>query len=432
MKIRILALTSAIAALAGCSIIRPPQPAPRALIDVVVSCSEAPVEGAIVSINGNEHATNAAGVARVTEIWRQMEPGTVYLKTNVPDSLACESRPYELIDYDGRDRVVGGDPGPYAVPLKQRPPQPPPLPEKALGEDLLHVQANLCNLPTEGVCQFTPFVISLPKEKRQAWYADQRAAGSTHFTISPTISYPGSPWPSSDLYDQPAAFADFVQELLETPSADGKAFRPIISLDHGECDPRPRIKRTWPRIVAELKERNLEKYVLWSPGWELVRASCWTSADLSFGLELLHSLGVSHLWAHLSPRRASGASNPVEKDDPWQGAESGFYKSHGGQYIEGLLYQTENLVQAENPVNCDVALEDCWLNRLEDVVPRVGNGMNGWRVIRLAVFETVAWASWRGRATQEYARQVATAAQAMCAKYAVKCGHGNGLPILAR
>lgn len=305
----------------------------------------------------------------------------------------------------------------------------PPIPDKPTVDELLTVRANFCNLADEsGEPQFTIFLLGLPKETRQTWYARQRAAGSTHIVLSPVASYPGAPWPGGDVYANPSAFVDLVEEVAETPSATGKGFVPILFLDGGDPNPRPRIQANWPPIVAELQKRGLLEHVIICPGWELVPASAWSSADLSVGLELLHSLGVPHIAVELGPTRASGASNPVAPDDPWQGAEADFWKGHGGEWPELFFYESENLTQSHDVAACNKADPNCWLSRWDDVVPRLGNGMNGWRVMHLVLFETVAFGAWHHDATPDYARDVATAGQAMCASYQVACGFGNGLP----
>jgi hypothetical protein len=305
----------------------------------------------------------------------------------------------------------------------------PPIPPKASVEQMLDVQANFCNLADEsGKPEFTVFLLSLPKEQRQVWYARQRAAGSRHIVVSPQANYPGAPWASADAYADAPRFVDLVQEIIETPGADGNGFTPLLFLDGGEANPRPRISANWPPIVSELQRRGLLEHVIIVPGWELVNASSWSSADLSFGLELLHSLGVPHIGVHLSPTRASGASNPVAQDDPWQGAESGFWKDHGGQYAEIFFYESENLRQSHDQANCSKADPNCWLSRWDDVVPRLGNGMNGWRVMHLVLFETVAYGAWHGDGSPQYADDVATAGKALCTSYGVHCGFGNGRP----
>lgn len=291
------------------------------------------------------------------------------------------------------------------------------------------VKANFCNLPDpSGKPQFSPFYIGLDPQTRKAWLDAQRAAGSTHFVLSPSISYPGAPWPGADYYGQADRFADFVAEVLETPAADGYGFTPILILDPGDANPRPRIDDYWPKIAHALQARGLIDDVLVVPGWELVKASDWSSADLSYGLELLHRLAVPHIWLHLSPTRWAGSSNPVEPDDPWQGAESDFWKTHGGQHVEGFLYETENVRQGHDDPRCDPSVESCWRNRLTDGVIRMGNGINGWRVMPFAVFETVAWGQWNGLNSPSYARDIASGADEICRQHGVVCGHGNGLP----
>ena len=169
-----------------------------------------------------------------------------------------------------------------------------------------------------------------------------------------------------------------------------------------------------------------EKDCIVVPGWELIRASDATSADFSYALEKLHHDGWSHIWAHLSPGRAAFSSNPIERDDPWQGGESECWKTHGGQYVEGLLYQSEAVRPDDD--KCDPANDDCWLNRWEDVVPRLGAGMNGWRIVHLCYFEGPAYYYYRRQSDSAFARRIATAAKKLATKYGVTIGFGNGLP----
>ena len=180
-----------------------------------------------------------------------------------------------------------------------------PIPKPATAprrsqDALKYVRANFCNLPTrDGKPMFTPFYISLDDAKRKQWLDEQRVAGSTHFVLSPSINYPGAPWPSTDFYGNAQRFVDFVQEVIDTPSADGYGFTPILILDPGDANPRPRIDDYWPKIAHELQARGLLADVIVVPGWELIKASDWSSADFAYGLNLLHRLGVPHIWAHL-------------------------------------------------------------------------------------------------------------------------------------
>lgn len=301
----------------------------------------------------------------------------------------------------------------------------PPPPARRTRAELLHALANFCNLTdSQGRVVFTPFKISLPTAERAEWYDLERAAGSTHTVLSPTIGYPGSPIPGRDLYDNPLAFREFVIEALNTPAADGKGFAPIIILDAGDEGIRERIDRLWPPIRAALEDVNDDIIVV--PGWELIKASAATSADYAYALTKLQQLGFRNIGVHLSPGRASFASHPLEEDDPWAGAESGSWKSAGGEFPVIFFYQSDAVRTGDE--NCDPAADDCWLNRFEDVVPRIGNGMNGWRSMPLVYFEGPAYYYYRKQTDSAFAVRIADAAQRMCAKYSVPCGYGNGIP----
>lgn len=313
------------------------------------------------------------------------------------------------------------------VPVKLTPIRPPDPTEA----EFHRVLTNFCNLhDKQGRVIFTAMYAGLDDESRKDWLDRLVAAGSTHVAISPAAGYPGSPIPAFDIYSQPDRFASFVREILRTPGANGKALTPILILDGGDPGIRQRIDAFWPAIRGSLGDDADRVIVV--PGWELINASPTTSAEFSYALTKLHDLGYRHIWAHLSPGRASASSNPVEPDDPWQGAESGMWKSNGGQWVEGLLYQSQAV--RGNDDQCDPADDGCFLNRWEDVVPRIAAGMNGWRIlggqnVGLVFFEGPAYYFYRGQVDSAFARRIATAAQRMCEKYRVECGFGNGLPV---
>ena len=350
-----------------------------------------------------------------------------------------------------------------------------PVPAAPAASDaqLHHVLANFCNLTdSKGRVMFAPFYTSLPDDERADWLKRYREAGSTHVVLSPVSGYPGSPIAPRDLYGDPTAFVAFVREVMRAPSASGAGFVPILILDNGEPGIRGRIDTFWPGIRAALGA-DVDR-VLVVPGWELVNASAASSADLSYALGKLHDLGFPHIWNHLGQGRAAGSSNPGEPDDPWRrwswptraadgsiardqagkeiwntgdaigeaaeadkiahpdpagkwgGAEAPFWKIANGQYAEGLLYQSQSV--RPNDDECNPADDGCFLNRWEDVVPRLGNGMNGWRVVHLAYFEGPAYYYYRGQSDSAFAVRIANRVLAMCQKYAVECGFGNGIP----
>lgn len=292
-------------------------------------------------------------------------------------------------------------------------------------EEIHNVQAMFCNLrDVQGRVMFTPFYISLPYAERMMWLKESARKGATHFVLSPSIAYPGSPIGSRDLYEWPKDFAYFVREAMAAPSASGKGFTPILILDGGDPGIVERINKNWQGLRDALGD-EAERIIVVS-GWELVNASPTTSAELSYSLKVLGWQKWPHIWVHLGPGRASGASHPLEGDDPWQGGESIFWKIEGGENAEGFLYQSQAIRDGDE--TCDPAEAECWLNRWEDVVPRLGNGMNGWRIVHLVYFEGPAYYFFRGQASEEFANRAADAAKKMCDKYGVRCGFGNGRP----
>jgi hypothetical protein len=301
------------------------------------------------------------------------------------------------------------------------------IPEKATGEDLLNVKANFCNLKdSRGWVIFTN---SLPGAYEQGifdeWMRIQRENGSTHVVVGDFYAgaYPGSPFQNPDWVSTPSKIHDFIQRILETPSADGKGFRPIIMMDSGSSNPRSRIDRDWPKVIDAIRE--FLPYVILVPAWEPVQGD-WSSADLSYALKKLHDLAPNtYLFWHGSPMRWAGSSNPVEKDDPWQGAEAGFWMSDGGQYLSGMLYQTQH---GRIYDDCNPDDDDCWLNRWYDGVIRLGTGYHGWRIVKVVLFETCAYEFFRGQVTTEQCRDMATRGKALADKYGVPIGFGNGLP----
>jgi hypothetical protein len=271
------------------------------------------------------------------------------------------------------------------------------------------------------------------------WAARQRAAGLTHMVVGDFHpgAYPGSPFDNPDMRS-PAAIRAGLERILNTPSAEpGVGFTPIVMFDGGHYDdstPRERVDRDWPVILRGLTEggRDLRPCIVPVPGWELIHASDWTSADISYALEWMHAHGLVHIAVHNSPGRSAISSNPIEPDDPWQGDEAGSFKTHGGQYVEALLFQADPPRPRDHVVACDYHDESgaCWANRWYDAVLRVGTGYHGWRRLRPVLFETVVYWEFHDEpgADAAYARAVATAGAKVCADLEVVCGFGNGLP----
>jgi len=301
----------------------------------------------------------------------------------------------------------------------------PPLPSR---DDMLNVAGNFCNvLDSRGVCIFSAF---LPQAETEGlyddWMAKLVAAGSTHVVVSPECAYNAYMTPF-DWRGQPERFAALVLKIANTVGANGKAITPILFMDNGDPNPLPRLRQYWPGLFAALRANGVLSRCIVVPAWEPVIGG-YTSYDMSQSMLLLHDLAPEAIMAwHGSPTRWVGSSNPVEPDDPWQGAEKDFYKSHGGEFIDLVLYQA----QADAVVfpNCDASQANCWLNRWMDGVLRVGGGLNGWRVIPLCLAEGPAYLAIRGHATPEEARVWATAGRDEARTAGVTVSFMNGLPL---
>lgn len=302
-------------------------------------------------------------------------------------------------------------------------------------EDVLTVAGNLCNLnDTAGRVIWPP---SLPGAAVagcfEEWMQAQAAAGATHTFIGPFEpgpAYPGAAFDNPDL-TAPADLRAFVLKILQTRSASGKGFVPVLFLDGGGKDPAAR----WDRWQAWGKAlEDVQGALGVCPAWEPVVGD-WTSREMSDGLGKARAAfpGSALIW-HGSPTRWAGSSNPVEHNDPWQGGESEFYKTHNGQFIDLAFYQTPHGPELYRPCTCVNAAQKfghddaCWLNRWEDGVARLAAGINGWRVLRVVLYETVAFEFFRGQATLADARRIAALAKGVADKWGVAVGYGNGLP----
>ncbi len=309
-------------------------------------------------------------------------------------------------------------------------------PERVSGAALLDVKGNFCNLrDAKNRIVYTPGLTGAPADVYDEWMQTQRDNGSTHIPFGPPIggaAYPGMSWANPDFWSDLPAFRAFIEKVLDTPAADGKGFRPIVFIG-GDTFDQSRFDR-WPELAAALE--GLHEFLILVPGWECIPQEGWTSNQYAKALrELKRLFPSSKLAAHMQPTRWAFSSNPVEADDPWQGGESECYKSHGGEGVELVLYQTPHGRELYRPCTCPDSPKgqfthaaDCWLDRFEDGVSRLGDGYHGWRKLKVVLFESVAFEAYRGQATPDHARDIATAAKKVGDKWGVHLGFGNGLP----
>jgi len=219
-----------------------------------------------------------------------------------------------------------------------------------------------------------------------------------------------------------------VLEILRTPGPNGKGMVPVIFTDGGPGNPKPRLQTLFPVLSQALD--GLDDSVLVIPaGWEPVMGD-FTSAEVSWALETWHEYRPrSVVGFHGSPGRLVGSGDAGQPGDPWRGSTSAFYTSHGGQFVDIALYQLPH--GREIYRDCDERRDDCYLNRWEYYVARIGAGLDGWRALPIVAFETTAYEFFRGQSTEAQAREVATRMKRVCDKWKVSCGWGNGFPVPA-
>ena len=295
--------------------------------------------------------------------------------------------------------------------------------------EVLNYRGHLCNLKdSAGRVIWTPSLAGATPEIRKEWLETIAAHGGTHVPVGPFEggpSYPGVEWGNPDWTRDAFSIRSLVFDILNTKTLAGHGMVPVVFLDGGGPRPKPRIQEFYE--VAHEALADLYESVMVVPcGWEPVVGS-WTSAEVSYALKLWHAIAPESIIAyHGSPARLVGSSNPVESDDPWQGGESEFYKTHGGEHIDIALYQTPH--GRELYEECDPNNESCWLDRWRDYVTRIGGGLNGWRRLPIVLFESVAYEYFRGQKTSDDARTVASRAKTVADAAGVEVGYGNGLP----
>ena len=270
---------------------------------------------------------------------------------------------------------------------QRHPPTPPAPPRPPLSAP---IQANFCGATAPwGEPIFDIWLATWAASTRQAIYTIKRAAGLTDIALSVEArnGYHGAH--AFDWSREPGQVVALVQEV------QAAGFNVELFLSSGDGETGETIDEYFPTILQALSAVDPIRIV---PAWEPVVGG-WTSAQLSHAMQVIHQLAPQHeLWVHLSPTRACGSSHPIEPDDPWQGDEAGFWRSHGGEFATGLLYETEHggplLYPAnfpnQSPDDPNYAKYPGYLGRLYEIAIRALVGGRGWRQTRVCVWETGA------------------------------------------
>lgn len=295
------------------------------------------------------------------------------------------------------------------------------IPIRPTRDQILNVKANFISMRDSwNRVMLSWFWPLLPENEQADWVTRWRQAGLTHVVLCPVMQYPGAPFPSDDWRAQPQRFAAAVQRVLQL------GFIPIIQMTSGDGGTGNDVVNYWPGLFTALQP--VIRYCLGSCGFEVVGpGGGWTSAQLSRGLKALKTGGFGAIGVHLQPERATGASHPVEPDDPWHGDEAGFWTSNGGELADILLYQTPHgrkLLDRNGAALGVGAWEDRWV----EIVDRLGKGTLGWRKVALCMFEKTGYDYYHGNATESDVRYTSDRSLSLCTQRGVVCSFGDGLP----
>jgi hypothetical protein len=322
-------------------------------------------------------------------------------------------------------------------------------------DDVLRYRGLLADLKDDaGRVIWTPALPGAPAEVRRDWLRRLAAAGATHVPIGPFSGgpvYPGVQWPNPDWTDDPQAIRALLLEIFAVPSAAGHGLVPVIFLDGGAARPGPRLARIMPTLSLALEGIGPSTATV-PCGWEPYD---WSALECSRALRAWkpQSQGAVIAW-HGGQGRVTGVSDPVQPDDPWKGNPAAFYKTHGGEFIDTLYFQSI-VVRTRAEADCgrtvDVRFqgvagkgypEKCWKRAAEEAIAQVGASVCpdpigrarpcDWRRLPVVAFETTAYHQFRGDAEPGVAVAVANAAAEICRNYSATCGFGNGLPGPAR
>lgn len=297
----------------------------------------------------------------------------------------------------------------------------PPFHPRPTRERVLAIRANFLSMrDSSGLTMLSWFYPSLDPERKADWRACWQAAGLTHVVLCPVMQYPGYLLPWADFRSQPDAYAAANAELLDA------GFIPINYMTSGDRGSFSDVARYWPGLLAALQP--YAPYIWVVPGFEVVGpGGGWTSAQLSQGLQALHAqLPAAALGVHLQPERATGASHPVESDDPWRGDdEAGFWMRYGGEFADALLYQTPHGRKLLDP-NGEGPDVGAWEDRWVEILDRLGVGARGWRKVPCSFFEVSGYDYYHGNATDADVVRLSARAKQLADSRGVTITFGNG------
>lgn len=171
---------------------------------------------------------------------------------------------------------------------------------------------------------FDPFWSSLPPARRAEWIEDKTARGLTHIVLSRAYRYPR--------YEARTGFAgsdglDGVTLAARAHESYQGGLWPLVWLYDDDADGQAAVYDGRMRAMAEALVPVADELGGVSPAWEI--AGTWPSQVIIDAGVLLHDvlgrLGVPLILHGSDKERCTGASYPVEPDDPSRGDEAGWW-----------------------------------------------------------------------------------------------------------
>lgn len=304
----------------------------------------------------------------------------------------------------------------------------------------MNIKANFLSMHDGlGRLMFSWFYTTLGQADRSLWRLAWQTGGYTHAVLDFNVAYPNYWAPSGDFRGAPQQVVAAASELL-----DNKII-PIVMMTTGDAGTQPEVDTMWSSYINAMRQAEPcmigeggDPCAILVPGFETGGpCSAWSAADISHALTTLHNLAPSATIGYEPcPTRFSGASNPVQPDDPWQGAEAGFFTSHGGEFINVFLYETVHGDPLLNPHGatgqfCHIKGQDpcgAWEDRWSEGLQRLCTGGIGWRLVPCSFFEVTGSDYKGGDVSDATVTRINNRALRLCQQYGATCSWGNGTP----
>lgn len=316
---------------------------------------------------------------------------------------------------------------PTPPPPKPAPPAPTPTPVPIVTTwhptraQVLDVRMNFGSYQfDDGTPILEWFLPNMTTSQRNQLFGRIAQYHDTHIMVSRRMHYRNYPVLGGDL--TPQQLHDLIVDLR-----DHHHLIPFVMLSTGDGGTGTDPDAVWPQYFAALGD--VRNDAVWCLGWEVGANAGWSSKQILHGVHVLRAwLGPQGVIAFESlPERWTGASHPVEADDPSGGDEPGWWRLPDAQQIDLYFYESSHGSKLLRQP-CDVDDGGCWLNRWREGIQRLGVGGVTWPKKALVLFETNTMDCYNDHATCSAFGRLTAAGLAVCQSYGISCGYGSGAP----